>query len=203
MVADPVGEYDDVVELINLTNDTIYMLGYYLSDNPNNPTKWPFPDTFIAPNAFLVVWCDNQMNQPGLHTNFGLSASGESVVLTNRFLTQEDRIDFPEQSQNVSYGRYPDGTGPWRYMYPTIGYGNLKVNVENEMAKNKLSIFPNPTSGIIQFNYPQEQFFIYDKLQRLVFQHQGQTLHQINLSHLPKGVYWLKFESITQKIILQ
>ena len=33
IVTDPSGDYDDAIELINLTNDTINLLGYYLSDD--------------------------------------------------------------------------------------------------------------------------------------------------------------------------
>ena len=204
MVADPNGEYDDVVELVNLsTTDTIFLLGYYLSDDPGFPTKWPFPDTFIAPNSYLVVWCDDDILQPGLHTNFGLSAQGESVVLTNSLLTTTDRIDFPEQSTNVSYGLYPNGTGDWRYMYPTIGYGNLTVGLDELTTNNKLSIYPNPSKEIVYLPQIFKEVQLFDAQMRLVKDFTGMAINNINISDFESGIYWLKTQVSLQKIVKQ
>ncbi|MGC8991680.1 MAG: lamin tail domain-containing protein, partial [Verrucomicrobiia bacterium] len=38
--ADPQGEFDDWIELHNLTDHEIDISGRYLSDEPNNPRKW-------------------------------------------------------------------------------------------------------------------------------------------------------------------
>jgi len=201
MVADPAGEFDDVVELVNLSADTVFLLGYYLSDNASFPTKWPFPDTFILPNNYLVVWCDDQILQKGLHTNFGLSGNGESVVLTNKFLTTTDRIDYPEQSTNVSYGRFPDGTGDWRYMYPTIGYGNLSVGL-NELTQNtKNQLFPNPCLNEFFLKNSVKSYQIFNLDMKLIQQEEGNSINKINTQNLASGVYWLKTNNSLQKFI--
>lgn len=201
MVADPSGEYDDVVELVNLSTDTVFMLGYYLSDNASFPTKWPFPDTFILPNSYLVIWCDDQILQPGLHTNFGLSGSGESVVLTNKFLTTTDRIDYPEQSSNVSYGRWPDGTGDWRYMYPTIGYGNLSVGLSELNKNTDNQIYPNPCIDNLFIKKAVDEYQVYDADMKLIQQEKRNSITHINTENLSQGVYWLKTENGIQKFI--
>jgi hypothetical protein len=60
------------------------------------------------------------------HTNFKLSADGESVILTRPDGTTADRIDFGPLASNVSLGRPPDGSGPWLYFpQPTPGASNL------------------------------------------------------------------------------
>ena len=39
-IADPQGEYDDWIELRNVTDSPVSLTGRYLSDEPNNPRKW-------------------------------------------------------------------------------------------------------------------------------------------------------------------
>jgi hypothetical protein len=61
-----------------------------------------------------------------LHTNFKLSAGGEAVGLFDPDgVTEIDSIVFGAQMTNVSYGRYPNGFGPWGFMSaPTPGAAN-------------------------------------------------------------------------------
>ncbi|HUS37487.1 MAG TPA: CotH kinase family protein [Verrucomicrobiae bacterium] len=59
------------------------------------------------------------------HTNFKLSQSGESIVLTKPNGTTADRVDFPELAPNVSFGHQPDGVGEFFYFVdPTPGAAN-------------------------------------------------------------------------------
>ena len=48
-VPDENGEYDDWIELYNNTSLPINLVGYYLSDDASNLTKWIFPDTVTIP----------------------------------------------------------------------------------------------------------------------------------------------------------
>lgn len=93
-------DYPDWIELKNTTGSPINLSGYYLSDDPLKPFKWPFPSTAsIAANGFLLVWADGHDAIPGqsrprgywpwrnfttegYHTNFSLSSDGEALVLT-------------------------------------------------------------------------------------------------------------------------
>ena len=93
-------DYPDWIELKNPTRAAINLSGYYLSDDPLKPFKWPFPAAAsIAANGFLVVWADGYDAIPGqsrprgywpwrnfttsgYHTNFSLSSGGEALVLT-------------------------------------------------------------------------------------------------------------------------
>lgn len=93
-------DYPDWIELKNTTASPVSLAGYFLSDDPANPFKWPFPaGASIPANGFLLVWADGHDAIPGqsrprgywpwrnfttegYHTNFSLSSDGESVVLT-------------------------------------------------------------------------------------------------------------------------
>ena len=85
--ADDSGQYDDWIELYNLTSQPQDISGYYLSDNELNLTKWEIPaGTIIQPNDYLIIWADEDGDQGNLHANFKLSGSGEHLRLFNQAL---------------------------------------------------------------------------------------------------------------------
>lgn len=110
---------DDWIEIHNKGSNRIDLTGYFLSDESDDPEKWQFPaTTTIAANGYLLVWADKDDKggaQP--HTNFKLSASGEAVVLSSPTGNVIDQVNFAQQISDISYGRRPDGTGPWAF-YP-------------------------------------------------------------------------------------
>lgn len=102
-IADGNGEYDDWIELFNNGDQPISLSGYFLSDDGNNLDKWAFPDTTIEANDYLTIWADKDEEQGSLHTNFKLSASGESIYLVNSSGNVVDEIIFREQKQDLSF----------------------------------------------------------------------------------------------------
>ncbi len=120
-------EYPDWIELYNPNAAAVELGGAYLTDDLADPTKYQIPGGVTIPaGGYLVFWADDDGTQGPLHTNFKLSASGEAVGLFDPDgVTQIDGIVFSAQLTDVSYGRYPDGTGPWNYMAgPTPGAAN-------------------------------------------------------------------------------
>jgi len=134
VITDPQGEYDDWIEIYNAGNGSIDIGGMYLTDDLEDPTKWRIPDnvpalTAISPKGFILIWADNDTDQSGLHASFELSATGEELGLFDTDgTTLIDSIIFDEQSADISYGRYPDGTDNWRYMVLTTpGSKNISI----------------------------------------------------------------------------
>lgn len=124
-IADQDGEFDDWIELYNNSDSTISLNGYYLSDDGQELDKWAFPDVSIDSHSFLNIWADNDVGQDGLHANFKLSASGETIYLSPASLETIDEVTYGEQTTDVSTGRYPNGTGDFRLMTPSFGQSNL------------------------------------------------------------------------------
>ncbi len=123
--SDQNGEYDDWIELFNLTSATIDLSGYYLSDTKKDVTKWKFPqNTSIASNGYLIIWADNDTLETGLHANFKLSAAGEEAILSNPKKTVIDKVTFPAQSLELTYSRVPNGTGDFKWASPTFNRSN-------------------------------------------------------------------------------
>ncbi len=123
-ITDQDDEYDDWVELYNGSNHIVSLGGYFLSDDADELCQWVFPDTSILPQDYLVIWSDGDINQTGLHTGFRLSSSGESLYLTDTDSSVVDFVAFPRQDADISWGRFPDGSGEFRTMVPTFGQSN-------------------------------------------------------------------------------
>ena len=129
-IADPQGDYDDWLELHNLTDSPVVLTGMYLSDKEDNPTKWAFPEnTEIPANGYLIVWLDEDGEDApdGLHANFKLSKGGEIVMLVDTDANGNqvlDSITFGEQETDVAFGRWPNGTGEFQVVAATPGAEN-------------------------------------------------------------------------------
>jgi hypothetical protein len=140
---DPQGQYDDWVEIYNFGSTPVDIGGMYLTDDPNDPVKWQIPAidpvlTTIAPGGRLLIWADGDIDSPGLHASFKLSAGGEELGLFDiDGATLIDSMAFPELPADVSYGRYPDAGGDLRYFVPATpgaanqaGYEGLVGRIE-------------------------------------------------------------------------
>lgn len=93
-------DYPDWIELKNSGAAAASLNGYFMSDDPGDPFKWPVPSSASIPgNGFLLFMADGHDAAPGqtfprgywpwknfttekYHTNFNLGADGETVTLT-------------------------------------------------------------------------------------------------------------------------
>lgn len=128
-IADPQGEFDDWIELHNITDEEVDLTGRHLSDESDNPRKWAFPaGTTIPPNGFLIVWADEDGGAtPGLHASFKLSASQETLYLTDTDANLNavlDSVSFSNQQTDLSYGRTTANPDVWAIVSPTPGAAN-------------------------------------------------------------------------------
>jgi hypothetical protein len=212
-VPDQDGEYDDWIELYNNTGEDISMSGMFLSDDYSQAQKWAFPDTVIAANAFLIVWTDNDEDQQGLHANFKLSKSGEEIILTDIAEMILDSITFGQQTTDISFGRYPNGTGDFLGMPPTFGLENqITVSVTETIISDDIKLFPNPASDIIHLEFPDElssdefEIEIFDLLLTSVFlthKNQNEKILDISVSGLQKGLYLIRIGNHVKKIVVE
>lgn len=116
-IADPSGEYDDWIELRNLTSEPLNLSGFFLTDDPSEPQQYEIPSgVVIEPFGRLLFWADDDGDQGSLHANFKLSAGGEYVGLFAPLaLSGEviDQVTFPALDDDAAYARIPDGRGPF------------------------------------------------------------------------------------------
>ena len=147
---DEYGEEDDWIELFNANNFPVYLGGVYLSDDAGEPKKWRLLSPLtIEANGFALIWADKDVNQGAMHANFKLSASGESVVLSQVLDEQTieiDRVDFDAQEADISFGRKQDGSEEWIYFgqpTPNSSNNDSKPVVETPSISLESGIFFN------------------------------------------------------------
>lgn len=196
-IADEAGEYDDWIELFSFSDVPLYLGNYYLSDNENNPAKWPMPDFWIQPGQYLIFWADEDQEQGDLHTNFKLGAGGEFVgIFSDQGLI--DGIAFGPQETDAAFGRIPNGTGPFVQVNPTPGAVNQPFSSvsENGGGNATIVLYPNPTTGAmtVEWGSPAEaQIQVWSATGVLVYAgvHAGGAA-RLDLSGLPPGAYWVQ-----------
>jgi hypothetical protein len=201
---DNYGENDDWFELFNTTSTSYDLTGLYLSDDAANLTKWQIPvGTVINANDVLVFWADNDLIQSGLHAAFKLSATGESLYLSDG-TTIYDFVDFGVQTTDWSYARCPDGQ-TFTYAGPTFdALNNCFLSLVETEVPMDITLYPNPTRGDIQIRSGEE-----DGLKITVIDLQGRVLSSIESSEKlitigsglwSTGYYQVVVESTSGKI---
>jgi hypothetical protein len=192
-------EYDDWVELFNRTAFSIDLSGYFLTDDENDLNKWQFPNgTSIDANGYLIVWADKDTLQTGLHTNFKLSADGETLILSDGG-TEFQRVTFGIQTTDMGYARVPNGTGAFAIQEPTFNANNDNATGIAESELSPLEIYPNPTRDFFYVSMPDntgsEYLEVYDLMGNLVHQEQLQRTSRVSVSNWSAGTYILRTDS--------
>jgi len=138
-IADPTdGKFQDWFELYNAASEPADLGGYYLTDTLADKTQFLIPAGYtVPPHGRLLVWADGEalQNAPtvaDLHVNFQLSKSGESIALISPELVVIDNVTFGKQTNDISQGRYPDGSNSIFYMTnSTPGFPNILGAAQN------------------------------------------------------------------------
>jgi len=99
----------DWIEIYNAGENAINLLGYFLSDQKENSTKWAFPNCLIAPKSFLIILANGVDKKSAyLQTNFKLSSDGETFILSNLYLNSIGQIDLPPLATDISFAKIGD-----------------------------------------------------------------------------------------------
>ena len=148
--------YYDWIELRNLSDEDVYLDTFTLSDDPEKPYKWKFicdengNPPYIPANGFYLVFCsgEDRMEEGTYipHTNFSLSAGGETIVLSTVFGQQVDRVSYEDIGKDMSWGRDHNDIGSWRvFETPTPTLPNNSFGVsradEYQRAKNTSGVY--------------------------------------------------------------
>jgi len=209
-VEDEAGENDDWIELYNTTEYPINTAGLYLSDELTNLQKWPLPDRTLDTDDYLTIWADSDEAQGALHANFKLASVGESLYLVDENAVIIDSLNYGAQNEDRTWGRFPNGTGPFMDLPPTFGYVNALTGTQEAHLKLNYELYPNPNHGHFIIKFDKEI-----ALEGRIIGLNGQLINTINiapktivnLSSLAKGTYFLEliFENgvITEKVVIQ
>jgi Na+-transporting methylmalonyl-CoA/oxaloacetate decarboxylase gamma subunit len=140
---DDYGKRSGWIELFNNSAGTINIGGCYLTDDPNNPRKYPIPKgdvlTKIPPGQHVLFWADGIADRGTFHVNFTLDPAKENYVAfynsDGKTLVDEIRIPAGQQP-DISFGRRIDGKEEWAQLRKvTPSTNNLTLDT-NEKIEN-------------------------------------------------------------------
>ena len=172
------GSGEDFVELYNYGTAPVNIEGWGFSDS-EGIIATTAPDTMIPPGGFLILWYTGETNGfPEIDAK--LSSGGETVYGEDSSGTMVFSVSFDAQNEDVSYGRYPDGSDTWQQMNPTPGSTNTNLlSNDNSFysAPEYFSLgqnYPNPFNPQTQFHYDLSKsgnihLAIYDVLGKEVY----------------------------------
>ncbi len=130
----------DWIEIHNPDDASISLQDYALTDDPDDLTKWVFPNVTLPSGTYLRVFAtgkDRKANLNQLHTNFSLNAGGEYLALVRpdgSTIADEFAPEYPPQLTDISYGLGNGGplvetsiipvSTPLTFLVPTADIGN-------------------------------------------------------------------------------
>jgi len=165
LLVDADGDDSDWIEIHNPSGTAANLAGYYLTDDPGDLQKWPFPaGVTLASGAYRVVFASGK-NRTGaeLHTNFSLNADGEYLALVKPdgvTIVSEfgpGGTPFPFQREGVSFGMLVSPPQPGFFATATPGAANT-TGFLGFVADTKFSVnrgfFTAPQSLVITTDTP-------------------------------------------------
>ena len=201
VVADADGAYDDWIELFNTTANELSLGGLYLSDDATNLSKWALPNQALPAGSYFIIWADSEDAQGSSHANFKLSSAGEALFLSDAHQVLIDSVLFPEQIENVSYGRMPNGLGDFTFLSPTFEQTNDGANLIPLDDALVFNLYPNPVLDVLYFEIESQSnstIQIIDVLGRVVFKSDlsaGIITGELSVSDLNAGLYVVSVRS--------
>lgn len=195
--ADEAGEREDWLELYNTTDKTLSLAGLFLSDKPAQPALWSFPaGAYISAGGYRIVWLDEDPDQGAYHANFKLSADGETLRFSGPALQLYDQVVVGAQQPDLSFGRYPNGSGPFVSMPTTFNGPNSLSSGQEDAAVAPIRIYPNPSSQLVRIEAPalQGPIEVFDALGRRILVRAIKNHPSVDLDFgpLPAGMYYIR-----------
>ncbi|MBW7846950.1 MAG: lamin tail domain-containing protein [Bacteroidales bacterium] len=125
---DDFGQRNAWIELFNTAYNKVDVGGMYLTNDPNNPTKYRIPKgdpiTSIPARNYLIFFADNHTTRGILHLNFDLKDSDYLALYDMNGRTLIDEVRFPKLEVDKSYGRVTDGGSEWEVLHKTTPKSN-------------------------------------------------------------------------------
>ncbi len=131
-IVDEEGRALDWIEMYNMSDDSIFLGDFFISDRLDEPMKGALPDIYLAPAAHVLLWGGQSNRSPINHLGFGFSTSndkGEKIVLFDKEGSIIDSISYLQydeaKKKGTSLGRITDGSTFWvMQRVPSPGYSN-------------------------------------------------------------------------------
>jgi hypothetical protein len=119
---------------------------------------------------------------------------GDTVLLSLGNNTLLDSTTFGAQMSNVSWGRFPNGTGSFQPMNTSFNtYNNNWPLQVTQVTSHPIHVYPNPTTNTLNIICQGEQTMrVFDGVGRQIWQQNIKGNTALNTSQWPNGLYWLQ-----------
>jgi Na+-transporting methylmalonyl-CoA/oxaloacetate decarboxylase gamma subunit len=144
---DDYGKRNGWIELFNTSAGTVNIGGCFLTDDRNDPKKYPIPKgdvlTRISPRQHALFWADGIASRGPFHVSFTFDPNKENYVAfyDTDGKTLVDELIIPAgQKADISYGRKVDGGDEWVYFTKvTPSTNNLTLDTNEKIDNFKLN----------------------------------------------------------------
>ena len=127
-------DYNDWVEIKNLSLDTLNLEGFWISDDYENIFKWNVPNLQILPNSFEILFCSGKnISDKGNGTvwetiidqgsEWKYAYHGGSSEIPQNWRENSSTLNWPESESGFGYGDNDDET----IIPPTSGLALRKI----------------------------------------------------------------------------
>ena len=130
------GKLRDVIEICNISSQTVSTSGWFVSDSQDDPYKYDLPDRELAPNECMILYAENASGES--ICGFALS-SGEAVYLTGPDFKRSEYVSCSAAGRGYSRS-YAIENGETVYIDTEISIGF--ANGESGIASYAESIRP-------------------------------------------------------------
>ena len=97
------GEYSCYIEIKNISDKSVNLDGYSLSNDESVSFKWQFPNTTLGSGDVIVVYTSGVSSKEGeLSTSFKLKSKNGDVVLSNKEGKVIDRIKYENLGNGIA-----------------------------------------------------------------------------------------------------
>lgn len=137
MFVDPSFNYGGWIELYNPTDKMVSLYGFYLSDDPNDVTKYPLQryGGTIPAHGYKVIWFDHRSDRAPAQVDGKLNVEGGTIYVSNSSGELVSAQSYPAAFTRTAYARTTDGGNEWgTTATPTPG----KSNAGSTFSGNRL-----------------------------------------------------------------
>ena len=130
VLPDENGLFSDIIELHNISDATVNLSSWWLSDLYSQRFRYQMPNILLEPDSYVVIYCDghNYLGENNeIHTNFSLSP-GETIYLTD---PNGEYTAIEVQFFGDDISAIPVDSKQWAGTVPSLGFPNNESGISD------------------------------------------------------------------------
>lgn len=129
---DEKGQYSDVVELHNTSDQPLHLGGWCISDDFSQRFRYRLPEVTLPADGYTLVFCDGEgyvSDEGYIHANFSLNKEEELCLTDPSGAYQTLRLSYPGENTSLALQE-----GSYVSMAPSLGFANTEEGCYNALA---------------------------------------------------------------------